>query len=224
MARLDDLKQWMRSALLHRTLRPTLLDANSPTVGQLAAAVSSSTGFDVTPEHVSRWFAGVLSSVPRHSPSPEAAPQQPTTASCWLLPAGPASDGAPAVEVLRRWLGVGMWGMRRGTPGRRRMRPGDSICFYAAGIGVVARARLAGSANDLVTTTEWPEPVPMAAEVFKVPVDDIHWLGEPTAIDERLRGRLEAFQGKKPSPVWSWFVQTSRKLSQHDFDILIGRP
>ena len=44
----------------------------------------------------------------------------------------------------------------------------------------------------------------------------------PVVIDAALRPRLDAFDGKIPAAPWSWFVQTTRSLSDHDFAVLTG--
>ena len=128
------------------------------------------------------------------------------------------------MESLHRWLGEGMWGMGRSTGGRKWMKEGDRVCFYATGVGVVARAKLAGSTDGLVTSEEYPEPTAMEEEVFKIPLKDVQWLPQTVVLDDAFRSRLDAFQDKKQSPIWSWFVQTTRKLTERDFRLLIGNP
>ena len=222
----DRLQDWMKRTIVDRALRMFLLNPGAAIVQELALKVGSATGFDVTPEDVSRWSARVLAPAP--TPVPATSDPRPkhsqidAAVSYWLLPAGPAA-GVPPVEELRRWLGAGIWGMGRSTPGRKWMQKEDLVCFYATGVGVVASAQLAGLPDELVTAEEWPEATPMGGEVFKVPLQDIRWLAEPMPVDEQLRSQLDAFQDKKPSPIWSWFVQTTRKLSERDFNLLIGR-
>ena len=179
----------------------------------------------MTGEQVSRWFARLLA--PAKTPAPQVKEQVASVSpgsqyAYWVLPAGSGDDGAEPEEVLRCWLGANMWGMGRSTPNRTRMQPGDGLCFYANRVGIVAHARLAAPPEELVTAEEWPESSKMESEVFKVPLEGVTWLPTPIAIDEELRRRLDAFSDKKASPVWSWFVQTTRKLSEHDFHILTG--
>ncbi|MCH7699760.1 MAG: type I restriction enzyme HsdR N-terminal domain-containing protein [Chloroflexi bacterium] len=219
------LREWMRETLLDRALRLQLLNPGSDTIRQLAEAAARSTGFGMTAEQVSRWFARLLA--PADTPAPQIEEQVASVdlgsqSAYWLLPAGSGDDGAKPEEVLRRWLGANMWGMGRSTPNRTRMQPGDGLCFYANRVGVVAHARLTARSDELVTAEEWPEPNQMGTEVFKVPLEGITWLPRPTVIDEKLRGRLDAFSDKRPSQAWSWLVQKTNKLSEHDFHILIG--
>ncbi len=113
--------------------------------------------------------------------------------------------------------------MGRSTPNRKSMGERDHVCFYATSVGVVAWGRLASLPDELVTAEEWPEPTPMEGEVFKVPLEDVHWLERALTIDDDVRRRLDAFADKKQSPNWAWFVQTTRRLSEHDFLLLTGR-
>jgi hypothetical protein len=57
----------------------------------------------------------------------------------------------------------------------------------------------------------------------KVPLVDITWLDSPILVDAGLRARLDAFRGKNAAIGWSWFVQTTRRLSKLDFESLIGK-
>ena len=47
------------------------------------------------------------------------------------------------------------------------------------------------------------------------------YLNEPVIIDVAVRNQLEAFQARDPNKSWAWFVQATRRISQHDFEILI---
>lgn len=43
-----------------------------------------------------------------------------------------------------------------------------------------------------------------------------------TIIDAELRAKLDAFKGKDPNESnWAWFVQSTKKISEHDFKLLI---
>jgi len=225
MANQDNLKQWMREAVLDRALRLELLDSHSATTVQLAETAGEKTGLGLTSEDVSRWFARILGP----SPPPEVT-KQPTgkkaeaAVSYWLLPVHPSVEGESSVEALKRWLDVNLWGMWRTTPGRKSMKEGDLVCFYATRVGIMASSEIAGSTDVLMTAGEWPEPTPMDQEVFKIPLRNTQWLPQAIPVDEALRSRLDAYRGKKNSPAWGWFVQSTSKLSERDFNLLIGRP
>ena len=43
----------------------------------------------------------------------------------------------------------------------------------------------------------------------------------PTILDAEFRAKLDAFKDKDPNePNWAWFVQSTKKISKHDFEIL----
>ncbi len=50
-----------------------------------------------------------------------------------------------------------------------------------------------------------------------------YFFDAPVSIDADLRLKLEAFDGRDPAQSWSWFVQGTRIISEHDFAILTGR-
>ena len=47
-----------------------------------------------------------------------------------------------------------------------------------------------------------------------------YFFGQPIPIDSEIRSKLEAFEGRDLERSWSWFVQGTRLLSEHDFDVL----
>jgi len=103
------------------------------------------------------------------------------------------------------------------TPGRKYIKPGDWICFYATAKGVVAHAKVA-SKPDLLQH-------PKVRHSDKYPwvfrLEDIHlYLNEPVVIDATMRNQLDGFQGRDPNKRWAWYVQATRKISAHDFGIL----
>jgi hypothetical protein len=46
------------------------------------------------------------------------------------------------------------------------------------------------------------------------------YLDNPIVIDSSLRSDLDAFQNRDPNKNWAWFVQSTCKVSKHDFEIL----
>jgi hypothetical protein len=103
------------------------------------------------------------------------------------------------------------------TPGRKHLKPGDWMCFYESGKGVVAHAR--------VTSSPERHPHPKVRQSQKYPwvfrLDKARlYLSDPTVIDTELRSHLEAFRGRDPDGPWAWFVQATRKISERDFRIL----
>jgi hypothetical protein len=102
------------------------------------------------------------------------------------------------------------------TPGRRHIKPGDLICFYSSGKGVVAHAQVNSTPEYKVhSKVHHPDKYPW---IFRV--KDAHlYLENPVIIDASLRSQLDAFEGRAEK-AWAWFVQATRKISEHDFKVL----
>lgn len=151
---------------------------------------------------------------PSHEPIAE---KEEPEAAYWLTPVK-ADDIQTAEEVIETLVGKkGIYAFGDRTPGRKHLKPGDGICFYATSNGVIAHARVASS-------PEWkPNPAVRDPDrypwVFKLEDIEIH-LDNPTVIDAALRAKLDAFEGRDPNTSWAWFVQATRKISAHDFEIL----
>lgn len=209
------LKRWATLERLSQCLRTWLVDPASGAIrflqGELAKADIS-----VSDEEVARWFQSQLGAAP---PPPPPSPE----VTYWLFPAKGRAD-ADAVTVLHEWLDRSMWGLYESTAGRKRVKAGDWVCFYAGNVGVVAYARVARTADAAVPSQEWPEPSPPLQPVYKLPLTDVRWLPEPVKLDERCRVALDAFKGKARDRAWGWFVHTTSKLTLHDFELLTGQP
>lgn len=138
-------------------------------------------------------------------------------AAYWLTPVA-SDEEQRAEEVIQTLVSeeqIYAFGER--TPGRKHIKPGDWICFYAAGNGVVAYAR--------ITSTPEKNPHPKVRDSKRYPwvfsLDCPHlYLDDPVVIDAELRTHLEAFGGRDPSKSWAWFVQATRNISEQDFKVL----
>jgi hypothetical protein len=139
-------------------------------------------------------------------------------AAYWMTPVK-ADEVQTAEEVIESLVGKkGIYAFGERTPGRKHIKPGDGICFYATGNGVIARARVASSPEKkLNPAVRDPDRYPW---VFKLEDTKIY-LENPIVIDATLRAKLDAFQGRDPNTSWAWFVQATRKISMHDFMILV---
>lgn len=103
------------------------------------------------------------------------------------------------------------------TPGRTRMRPGDIICFYACGNGVVAHAEVASPPERKPhPKVRHPDKYPWTFKLKNVKA----YFDKPVIIDAELRSKLKAFSKSDPKKSWAWFVKATRKISQEDFIIL----
>ena len=136
----------------------------------------------------------------------------------WLSPVR-SEDDETAEECIQRLVGKGhYYAFGERTPGRKNMKAGDHIAFYATTKGVVAHATLSSA----------PQKIPRpddGAIVKEYPwvsaLKDAHlYLDTPVAIDAKLRQQLDAFKGRNPDQGWAWFVQSTRKVSPHDFELL----
>jgi hypothetical protein len=158
---------------------------------------------------------------------PAAAPAMPSRAAeaparytgvvHWLTPVK-SDDEMTAEECVKLLVGqdrIYAWGER--TPGRKRLKPGDLMCFYATGKGVIGHARVASAPERLRhPSVRHPDEYPWVFRVDSVSL----YLDSPVVVDAGLRGRLDAFKNKSPSAHWAWFVQATHPVSAADFRVL----
>jgi O-antigen/teichoic acid export membrane protein len=176
-----------------------------------------------------REVLGVRARLTAQHPS-EVLPQQETTApgqspdeeeiGYWLAPVQ-SDEEATAEEAIETLVGkekIFAFGER--TPGRKRIKPGDWICFYAATRGVVAHAQVTS------TPEKGPNPKVRHPEkyqwTFSLGSTNLY-LDNPIVLDASLRSRLGAFDERDPNKAWGWFVTATRGISAHDFKILTGQ-
>lgn len=137
--------------------------------------------------------------------------------TCWLAPVKD-HERETALECIE-WL-VGkhqMYAFGEGTPGRKRLKTGDRICFYASGLGVVAHAEVASAPeNKPDRRVRYSSEFPFT---FKLKNGKLY-LDQPVLLDAARRTRLDAMKGREPGRPWAWFVQTTHKLTEHDFEEL----
>jgi hypothetical protein len=200
------INSWMEQRRLDQGLRTILLNQNSEVVRAVVTDLARTAGVSTTAETIVQWMRGQLT--PNVSVVPATSNVTPifrrklpkedalSGPRYWLVPCGPAHDGAKPIEQLHRWLSRGFWGVYRSTLCRLRLRAGDYICFYANRVGVAATARITGPADTAVSPAKWPEPYSQTKEVVKVPLRDIAWLDQPTPLTNALRGQLDAFKGR----------------------------
>ena len=136
----------------------------------------------------------------------------------WLTPVKPDKEQT-AEEVIESLVGrerIYAYGER--TPGRKKLKPGDWLCFYVTGgKGVVGHAR--------VRTAPEKKKHPAVRHPDRYPwtfgLDNTRlYLDSPVVVDADLRKQLDAFEGKDPSGFWSWFVQGTQSVTEHDFRLL----
>lgn len=145
------------------------------------------------------------------------APSQSGVSACWLTPVKD-HEHETATECIQKLVGkYSIYAFGERTPGRTHIRPGDRICFYATGIGVIAHADVASQPEKTRDQRlEHPDDYPY---VFKVQNQRLY-IDNPVILNPSLRQELDAFKGRDPDRPWAWFVQATRKVSAKDFQLL----
>jgi hypothetical protein len=150
----------------------------------------------------------------------EPSSQEPPTegeASYWLTPVK-SDETCTAEEEIRILVGqerIYAFGDR--TPGRKHLKPGDWICFYASGKGIIAHAK--------VSSPPLRKPNPRVHHSEKYPwtfslESSALYIDQPVIIDATLRTQLDYYKGRDPNKSWGWFVVGTRQIAKHDFEIL----
>jgi hypothetical protein len=135
----------------------------------------------------------------------------------WLTPVK-SGENETAEECVRRLVGeVKIYAFGERTPGRKVIKPGDWICFYASGNGVIAHAEVA-SYPELKKHRAIKEP-DKYPWIFELKNTD-PYIEEPVVINATLRAKLNAFAGREQSSRWAWLVQGTSKITEHDFKVL----
>jgi len=161
---------------------------------------------------------------PKPSDQPKAIPAAVSisddNAAHWLTPVQ-SSDEETAEECIERLVGKEhFYAFTQRAAGRKHMKAGDRIAFYATSRGVVAHATISSAPQK--------KPRPDGSTVEEYPwvcsLNDARiYINEPVAIDAHLRTQLEAFKERDPDQIWAFFVMATRKVSRHDFELLTRR-
>ncbi len=148
------------------------------------------------------------------------AAEQAETERLFLLTPVANEAEASAEATIRSLLDQGCYVFGDRTPGRKRLKSGDQLCFYQTGLGVVAEATVASTPErKIIKFVRHPDRFPWAFRVKDVR----YFFDKPVVIDAPLRARLDAFKGRDPNTAWAWFVQATRRVTEHDLDVLVGR-
>lgn len=135
----------------------------------------------------------------------------------WLTPIRSDAEETAEEGVRKLVAQEGIYAFGERTPGRKHLKPGDWICFYASGTGVVAHARVASKPkNEPHPKLRNPDLYPWTFKVDSVKL----YLDDPVVIDIEMRERLKYFEGRDLSRPWAWFVQGTRRLGEADFRLL----
>jgi len=137
--------------------------------------------------------------------------------SYWLTPVRSDEEGT-AEDTIRTLVQTEhIYAFGEKTPGRRHIKPGDWICFYATTKGVVAHARIVSAPRkELHPSVRHADRYPW---IFELREESLY-LDNPIIIDAALRATLDAFKDKDSNKNWAWYVIGTNKISEHDFNIL----
>jgi len=138
----------------------------------------------------------------------------------WLTPVK-ADENRTAEDVIKILVGqekIYAFGER--TPGRKHIKPGDWICFYATTNGIVAHAQVDSYPEKMShPKVKNPDKYPW---VFHLKNTNLY-LDKPVILDELLRSKLSAFKNRDLKRSWAWFVQATSRINKDDFNILTRR-
>jgi len=161
-----------------------------------------------------------VATVNEATPPPASEPPPDGNAAFWLTPVK-SWEEETAEECIEKLVGQGhYYAFGQRTAGRKHMKAGDRIGFYATTKGVVAHATI------LSAPQKKPRPDGSTSEDYPwvCSLKDARlYLNEPVAVDANLRMQLDAFKERDPEQGWAWFVQATRKVSPHDFKLLTRR-
>jgi hypothetical protein len=135
----------------------------------------------------------------------------------WITPVKD-HENETALECVENLVGkVHIYAFGERTPGRKRLKLGDWICFYANTIGVVGHARVASAPE------RKPHPKVIDPEsypyTFRLESPKLY-IDNPVILDAARRTQLDAFQSRDPERPWAWYVQGTHKITKHDFELL----
>jgi hypothetical protein len=148
------------------------------------------------------------------------APSSEAATSYWLTPVRSDEEESAEETITSLVAQEHIYAFGERTPGRKLIKPGDWICFYSSGNGVVAHARITSlPRNELNPHVRHSERYPW---VFDLDSEELY-LNDPVIIDAALRTNLDAFNGKDVNKNWAWYVQGTNRIKQHDFNVLTRR-
>jgi hypothetical protein len=135
----------------------------------------------------------------------------------WITPVK-ADETNTADEVIEDLvIHQKLYGFSQKTAARHSLKAGDWICFYVAKAGVVAHAQVTSDIENRIV-----EAIPDYPYVFRL--GNVHAnFNDPISLDYETRAKLDAFRHHDLGKRWAWIVQTTRKISKHDFDLLTSR-
>lgn len=140
-----------------------------------------------------------------------------TSVNYWITPVKSDEYGTARDTILTLVKQEGIYAFGNNTPGRKSIKAGDWICFYESKKGVVAHAQVNSSTRkEINPKVRATEKYPWIFDLTKQKL----YLDNPVELDRSIRKQLEALNKRGPDAQWGWFVQATRRISQHDFHVL----
>jgi hypothetical protein len=147
-----------------------------------------------------------------------------TQGRIYLLTPVSDEEDVPARDTIFRLLDAGWYVFGNRTSGRKLLKPGDRICFYQSGLGVVAEAEVASIPEQKAPPTKGlVKNLDRFPWSFRVK-SPRYFFDDPVVLDAELRANLEAFSGRDPQRPWAWFVQGTHRVSEQDYNLLVRSP
>lgn len=112
--------------------------------------------------------------------------------------------------------GEKMYALGEKSPARTEIQPNDWICFYLAGIGVVAHAQVASKPEKL-DHPKISDPI-RQGWIYYLDKPQFYY-DEPVIIDGALRHQLTSLSDDD-GPSWAWAVKSTTGLTRDDFELL----
>ena len=135
----------------------------------------------------------------------------------YFLAPAKGDETRTAEDIVRYLVGEKkLWAFGERTPYREVLKPGDKICFYASGKGVVAHAEIATKPEKV----KKPEIKELRGYPWIFKLKNVRlYLDDPVILDANLRSKLDVFKERDQS-AWGWFVHRTQKITEHDFKLL----
>ena len=135
----------------------------------------------------------------------------------YFLAPAKGDETRTAEDIVRYLVGEKkLWAFGERTPYREVLKPGDKICFYASGKGVVAHAEIATKPEKV----KKPEIKELRGYPWIFKLKNVRlYLDDPVILDADLRSKLDVFK-KRDQSAWGWFVHRTQKITEHDFKLL----
>jgi hypothetical protein len=107
----------------------------------------------------------------------------------WIAPVKGDEERTAEEEIKSLVVENNVYAIGERTPGRTRIRPGDIICFYACGNGVIAHAEVASPPERKPhPKVRHPDKYPWTFKLKNVKA----YFDKPVIIDAELRSKLKA--------------------------------